>query len=327
MLPVLQTNQYDLESLWQILVEKALSSVRSDGTKTVYLSVYTLWRKYCDDHAIPFLDLTPHEEKGSHGLHHFLCQVTANSTRQVRFAALKLIVKVLCVLTQSSDAQRMLSLLTLYKVPLGDEDDFHPTILTLSQFEQILTLMPIETIRDKRNQAIVALYMATGARRSEIGLNTFRGIATGLKWRDFNEEMQSVKLASKGKRGKKEPVSILLHHSVSILEAWRANYTFNEWVFPVIKGTKNMLVHNTPIGDETAYRVIQDAGSLIGIHLRPHDIRRSFITASLSEVGMPIEEVQKQVRHAKTSQTGGYFYSQGAQVRTRQWIERFRSKS
>lgn len=313
----------DSEWLWHMAVTTALGSVSSDGTKQMYKSVYNQWQRYCDTLGHPLLNLLPSTAYRQAGVNDFICKVNSSSARHVRLSALKLVMRALCIQVNTPETHQMLAFMGMYKVPMGDSE-MHPTILSLAQVYELLETMPTNTIRDVRNRAVIALYVATGARRSEIGLNTFRSLGTGLKWHDFDQDMQIVHLAHKGRKGKKEAVSILLEKSAGILSEWRDGHTYNKWVFPRISGTKNFSVKDAPIGDETVYRIVKDAGQCIGVEIKPHDLRRTFITVALTNGGMPLEEVQKQVGHQSISVTGRYIYSQGAKVRSAQWRERFR---
>lgn len=61
-----------------------------------------------------------------------------------------------------------------------------------------------------------------------------------------------------------------------------------------------------PIGYEAAREIVANAGNIVGIHLRPHDLRRHAATYA-SRSGVPIEIISKVIlRHADLSTTERY---------------------
>ena len=62
------------------------------------------------------------------------------------------------------------------------------------------------------------------------------------------------------------------------------------------------------------------AGGMVGIHLRPHDLRRHAATYA-SESGVPIEIVSKAIlRHSNLSTTGRYL-GKITDVEAMKWID------
>ncbi|MDH3575285.1 MAG: site-specific integrase, partial [Desulfobacteraceae bacterium] len=75
-----------------------------------------------------------------------------------------------------------------------------------------------------------------------------------------------------------------------------------------------------PICYETARSMTKKAGSVVGIHLKPHDLRRHAATFA-SRSGVPLEIVSKVIlRHANLSTTQRYLgkISDAEAIR---WIE------
>jgi integrase len=65
-----------------------------------------------------------------------------------------------------------------------------------------------------------------------------------------------------------------------------------------------------PISYEAARMIVLKAGKLVGIHLRPHDLRRHSATFA-SRSGVPIEIVSKVIlRHSNLSTTKSFNYVQ-----------------
>ena len=75
-----------------------------------------------------------------------------------------------------------------------------------------------------------------------------------------------------------------------------------------------------PISYEAARMMVLKAGKLVGIHLRPHDLRRHSATYA-SRSGVPIEIVSKLIlRHANLSTTQRYLGTIN-DVEAHRWIE------
>jgi len=75
-----------------------------------------------------------------------------------------------------------------------------------------------------------------------------------------------------------------------------------------------------PIGYEAAREMVVKAGSVVGIHLRPHDLRRHAATYA-SRSGVPIEIVSKVIlRHANLSTTERYL-GKISDVEAMKWID------
>lgn len=75
-----------------------------------------------------------------------------------------------------------------------------------------------------------------------------------------------------------------------------------------------------PISYEAARAMVAKAGNMVGIHLRPHDLRRHSATFA-SRAGVPIEIVSKVIlRHANLSTTQRYLGTI-SEVEAIRWIE------
>lgn len=75
-----------------------------------------------------------------------------------------------------------------------------------------------------------------------------------------------------------------------------------------------------PICYEAARSMVKKAGEIVGIHLRPHDLRRHSATYA-SRSGVPIEIVSKVIlRHANLSTTQRYL-GKISDIEALRWIE------
>jgi integrase/recombinase XerD len=78
--------------------------------------------------------------------------------------------------------------------------------------------------------------------------------------------------------------------------------------------------HIFPICYEAAREMVAKAGSVVGIHLRPHDLRRHAATYA-SRSGVPIEIVSKVIlRHSNLSTTEPYL-GKISDVEAMKWID------
>jgi integrase len=92
---------------------------------------------------------------------------------------------------------------------------------------------------------------------------------------------------------------------------------FKEYVKESVAGPEQRLF---PISYSSARIMVRKAGRLVGIHLRPHDLRRHATTFA-SRSGTPIEIVSKVImRHAHLSTTQRYL-GKVTDVEAMRWIE------
>ena len=75
-----------------------------------------------------------------------------------------------------------------------------------------------------------------------------------------------------------------------------------------------------PISYPAARIMVRNAGNVVGVHLRPHDLRR-FSATYASRCGTPIEIVSKVIlRHANLSTTQRYL-GKVSDIEAMRWIE------
>ena len=99
-----------------------------------------------------------------------------------------------------------------------------------------------------------------------------------------------------------------MYESISILQFYRHDMDICTLSYFLIRcqieGTKNAAL--IPICYEAARAVVRKAGNLVGVYLRPHDLRRHAATFA-SRSGVPIEIISKIIlRHANLSTTQIY---------------------
>jgi site-specific recombinase XerD len=151
-----------------------------------------------------------------------------------------------------------------------------------------------KSVAGKRDHALIALMLVTGLRRSEV-------VAIGVK--DFNSRTGVLNIQA-GKGGKQR-LAFLNSNSRQVIRQWRqmrgnhAGYLFN----PV---AKNGTVINRPLTGQSIYDIVQQRSELAQIgKVRPHDLRRTFVT-QLLEAGVDLNITRQLAGHSDIQTTARY---------------------
>ncbi len=151
-----------------------------------------------------------------------------------------------------------------------------------------------KSVIGKRDHALIALMLATGLRRSEV---------VAIKINDFNSRTGVLNIGT-GK-GNKQRLAYLNLDSRQIIRQWRklrgnhAGYLFN----PVIKSGR---ILNKPLTCQSIYDIVQQRSALAQIGtVRPHDLRRTFIT-QLLEAGVDLTIARQLAGHNDIQTTACY---------------------
>lgn len=145
-----------------------------------------------------------------------------------------------------------------------------------------------------RDSAILMLMITTGLRRSEV-------VALNHDSFDF----ERLRLSIRGKGGK------LRHHDISgvtlkRLKRWAAERSDVEPSAPFFTKVLKKGVSDKRITVNSVYRLVKKRGESIGIKgLRPHDLRRTYISLLL-EQGSDLSLVSKAAGHVNVSTTAHY---------------------
>ena len=75
-----------------------------------------------------------------------------------------------------------------------------------------------------------------------------------------------------------------------------------------------------PISDTAAWAIVVKAGKLVGIHLRPHDLRRHAATYA-SRAGTPIETISKVLLRNQNFSTTQRYLGKVSDTEAMKWIE------
>jgi len=167
------------------------------------------------------------------------------------------------------------------------------------------------TVAGKRDHALIALMLATGLRRAEVVAITID---------DYNSRT-GLLIIHQGK-GSKQRLTYLNSESRALIRQWRScrgdqpGSLFN----PV---TKNSQVVNRPLVSQSIYDIIQQRAEQACIdNVRPHDLRRTFVT-QLLEAGVDLNTTRQLAGHQAIQTTARYdFRSEKTQKKAVQQLAR-----
>jgi site-specific recombinase XerD len=167
--------------------------------------------------------------------------------------------------------------------------------LTVEQSKKLLQGLPAETVRGKRDRAILALLIGCGLRRAEL---------VGLKRQDFQirEEHWVVDLIGKGKHIRTVPVPAWAKHAV---DDWINVAAIGDG--PVFRRVNRLgKVWGEGITPKPIWHIFKAAAVNAGIeNLAPHDLRRT--CARLCHLaGGELEQIQFLLGHASVQTTERY---------------------
>jgi site-specific recombinase XerD len=167
--------------------------------------------------------------------------------------------------------------------------------LTRAQVEKLLTLPDVETLKGKRDRALLALFVSAGLWREEL--------ATLLK-----DQMQQregrwclVDLVGKGGRVRTVATPDWTQQAVALwLEAMPIK------AGPVLgKVNKGGRFVGADMSAPSIYSVVVEYAELLGVDFRPHDLRRTYGKLA-HQGGAKIEQIQLSYGHASLTTTERY---------------------
>ncbi|MBK8468044.1 MAG: tyrosine-type recombinase/integrase [Chloracidobacterium sp.] len=167
--------------------------------------------------------------------------------------------------------------------------------LTKEQAQQLLGLPNVATVKGLRDRAILAVLLGCGLRREE---------CTGLAVGNIQQrEGRWVIVDLVGKRSKTRSVP---------MPAW-CKYAIDAYLLAA-GVADGVLFRSVRRGDhitaqgmtaQAIFDVVKDYAALIGVDVRPHDLRRTF--AKLAHKGnAPIEQIQLSLGHSSVQTTERY---------------------
>jgi site-specific recombinase XerD len=168
--------------------------------------------------------------------------------------------------------------------------------LTRAQVEKLLTLPDVETLKGKRDRALLALFVSAGLRREEL--------ATLLKDKMQQREGRwcLVDLVGKGGRVRTVAIPDWTQQAVALwLEAMAIK------AGPVSgKVNKGGRFVGADMSAPSIYSAVVEYAELLGVDFRPHDLRRRYGKLA-HQGGAKIEQIQLSYGHASLATTERYF--------------------
>jgi site-specific recombinase XerD len=181
--------------------------------------------------------------------------------------------------------------------------------LTLEGARELVKLPDRDTLKGKRDAALIALLLGCGLRREEAAVLTWE------KYREYQDRMCLVNIAGKGGKTRTIPVPAWAQ---SDLDTWRAElgilndqgdaelkrlYVLRAIVVGGKVGEPRTLTRN--LTDNGVWWIISRYAKRLGIKLGPHDCRRS-LAQLMRKNGAEIEQIQFMLGHASVKTTEIY---------------------
>lgn len=309
---VLQEQQSALmvPDMFQQLVQQTTDTV-SANSQRVYAQTYRAWFVWCQGQGVNPFDL-----RAANVRQYLTDQEVGKVTRQRQLSALRKIARVLAI-TQKPEYRAAYESLILLKVPTegATHHERNKRALSPAQVERIINVWNSPTKISIRNRAILAVLFFVGMRRSE---------ACSLKWSDIDLEDGTIHIRH-GKGDKDRDSAIAGDFPIRALMDWKAVQTnggkdHREYVFCTVLKS-DTLGADSPISDDTVYKVVKETETKTGVKFSPHDARRTLITEALI-ANVPLAEVQSQAGHAQASTT--LRYAKASDAKSRRTIMRLR---
>jgi integrase/recombinase XerD len=174
------------------------------------------------------------------------------------------------------------------------------TALTRLQARDLLRVIDTDSVKGKRDYALIMLLVRTGLRRSECAALNISDIKL--------EQGHHIAIIRHGKGDKraivKIPVDVFRAIQTYIEAAGRQNSALDAPLF--VGFDKGDRMTETRVSDKLIERMVKHYGQEIGVpELTPHGLRATFITLSL-EGGASLHQVQYASRHADPRTTERY---------------------
>lgn len=160
-----------------------------------------------------------------------------------------------------------------------------PHFLSVDEIIAVLKSFDDETKKiSLREKVLFLLLYGGGLRISE---------ACNLKWSDVQTSQKTLRVLGKGS---KERVIALPSMTMTVLQRWKKESGFNEYVFG-----------EEPLNQRTAYEMVRQSGIRAGLlkPLHPHALRHSFATHLLSS-GANLRTLQELLGHESLQATEKY---------------------
>jgi site-specific recombinase XerD len=168
--------------------------------------------------------------------------------------------------------------------------------LAVEQARKLLQVLAVESVRGKRDRAIIALLLGCGLRRAEL---------VGLMTRDFQlreEHWVVADLIGKGKHIRTVPVPVWAKRAV---DEWTVSASISDG--PIFRRVNRLdTVWGDAITPKAIWHVVKAAAVQAGIDkLAPHDLRRT-CARLCHQAGGELEQIQFLLGHASVQTTERY---------------------
>lgn len=185
---------------------------------------------------------------------------------------------------------------------IQDRADSEHLRLTIEQAQELLYAPDISTLRGVRDRAIIAQFLATGAREAEIAQARVDDLRQKL-----SGELAFRIRSGKGRKQRLVPYGKLERY-LRHVDAWLKDAEINSG--PVFRGfyPNGKTVRKTAITERQIqnilkrYPVLTEDGLVI---VRPHDLRRTY-ARRLYDSGMPLPAIAANLGHDDIKTTMGY---------------------
>lgn len=167
------------------------------------------------------------------------------------------------------------------------------TGIDLEQFKEMLAVPNRESLKGKRDYAILLLLFETALRRGEI---------TSITLEDYHPESRVIWILGKGRGTQKESITIS-SQLVDIINDYllkrkkKDELTASDPLF----ATTDRRTAGSKMSGEAIRRIVRDIATEAGIKkpMSPHRLRHSAITIALDKTNGDVRSVQKLSRHKK----------------------------
>ena len=167
--------------------------------------------------------------------------------------------------------------------------------LDLDRAAELIRTPPEESLRGKRDRAVLSLLFGAGLRRSEVA-----GVQIE-QFRIIEKRWVIADLVGKHHRIRSVPVPLWAKQSV---DRWltSAGIGAGRIFRPIDKSGR---VRGQSLGSQTVYNIVRLYGALVDKTVRPHDLRRSFARLAY-ENDAPIDQLSMTLGHASIATTERY---------------------
>lgn len=272
---------------FDLIVRMTLATV-AESSGRIYADTFKSWQAWATANDVDVLEVNPMT-----ALQFLTDQDVTYTTRQRQLSALRKLTQVVAMLDhRNDDARRAYEGMKLVRAPkqgVGNKERKRRS-LTPEQVESLLDVWLTDDLLSIRNQALIALMFASGARRAEV---------VALRWDDVDLRQGTIHIRH-GKGDKARYAALFGEFALRALHQWRHLTRGRDYVFCSV--ANGVLGADKPITADTLYHVVDVTGKRAGLIWKPHDARRTLATELLAQ-GVPLSEVQQQLGHAQASTT------------------------